>query len=157
MLETSWQVCWGKLELNSAGHRPSRTKFGHPCFKQSNILNGLYFCPSQPHFHSKIMYYFLGLCHYCLLMVIVIHPAPTCRTCRKLLRTFTTRTSARSASNGAAGCPPMVIFCLCRLRTYCSACLSSPPPSTSMKKKQLCECSHRIFEYPKPGKTKWMY
>ncbi len=55
MLETSWQVCWGKLELNSAGHRPSRTKFGHPCFKQSNILNGLYFCPSQPHFHSKII------------------------------------------------------------------------------------------------------
>lgn len=30
-------------------------------FKQSNILNGLNFCPSQPHFHSKIMYCFLGL------------------------------------------------------------------------------------------------
>ncbi len=31
--------------------------------KQSNILNGLYFCPSQPHFQSEIMYCFLGLCH----------------------------------------------------------------------------------------------
>ncbi len=29
--ETSRQVCWGKLELNSAGHRPSKTKFGNPC------------------------------------------------------------------------------------------------------------------------------
>ncbi len=25
--DTSRQVCWGKLELNSAGHRPSRIKF----------------------------------------------------------------------------------------------------------------------------------
>ncbi len=31
ILEASMQVCWGKLELNSAGHRPSRTEFGHPC------------------------------------------------------------------------------------------------------------------------------
>ncbi len=116
--------------------------------KQSNILNGLYFCPSQPHFQSKIMYCFLGLCHYCLLMVIVIRPAPTCRTCRKLLRTFTTRTSARSASNGAAGCPPMVIFCLCRLRTYCSACLSSPPPSSSMKKNSFVSVATEHLKIP---------
>ncbi len=26
ILETSRQVCWGKLELNSAGHWPSKTK-----------------------------------------------------------------------------------------------------------------------------------
>ncbi len=31
ILETSMQVCWGKLELNSAGHRPSRIKFDDPC------------------------------------------------------------------------------------------------------------------------------
>ncbi len=31
ILETSSQVCWGKLELNSAGHRPSRIKFDDPC------------------------------------------------------------------------------------------------------------------------------
>ncbi len=31
ILETSKQVCWGKLELNSAGHRPSRTKFSDHC------------------------------------------------------------------------------------------------------------------------------
>ncbi len=31
ILETSRQVCWGKLELNSAGHRPSRNKFKDPC------------------------------------------------------------------------------------------------------------------------------
>ncbi len=30
ILEISRQVCWGKLELNSAGHRPSRIKFGDP-------------------------------------------------------------------------------------------------------------------------------
>ncbi len=30
ILETSRQV-WGKLELNSAGHRPSRIKFDDPC------------------------------------------------------------------------------------------------------------------------------
>ncbi len=30
ILETSRQVCWGKLELNSAGHRPSRIKFDDP-------------------------------------------------------------------------------------------------------------------------------
>ncbi len=30
ILETSRQVCWGKLELNSAEHRPSRIKFGDP-------------------------------------------------------------------------------------------------------------------------------
>ncbi len=33
ILETSRQVFWGKLELNSAGHQPSRTVFGHPWFK----------------------------------------------------------------------------------------------------------------------------
>ncbi len=27
------QVCWGMLELNSAGHRPSRIKFDDPWFK----------------------------------------------------------------------------------------------------------------------------
>ncbi len=31
ILETSREVCWGKLELNSAGHRPSRIKFDDPC------------------------------------------------------------------------------------------------------------------------------
>ncbi len=36
ILETSRQVCWGKLELNSAGHRPSRTECGDPC---SSTLN----------------------------------------------------------------------------------------------------------------------
>ncbi len=30
ILETSRQVCWGKLELNSAGHRPSRNECGDP-------------------------------------------------------------------------------------------------------------------------------
>ncbi len=29
------QVCWGKLELNSAGHRPSRIKFDDPWIKQT--------------------------------------------------------------------------------------------------------------------------
>ncbi len=24
------QVCWGKLELNSAEHQPSKTEFGDP-------------------------------------------------------------------------------------------------------------------------------
>ncbi len=33
ILQTSSQVCWDKLELNSAGHRPSRIKFGDPCLK----------------------------------------------------------------------------------------------------------------------------
>ncbi len=33
-LETFRQVFWGKLELNSAGHRPSRTEFGHPALEQ---------------------------------------------------------------------------------------------------------------------------
>ncbi len=37
ILETSWQVCWGKLELNSARHRPSRTEFGHPCYRLSGL------------------------------------------------------------------------------------------------------------------------
>ncbi len=31
ILEASMQMCWSKLELNSAGHRPSRTEFGQPC------------------------------------------------------------------------------------------------------------------------------
>ncbi len=35
ILEASMQVCWGKLELNSAGHRPSRTEFDDPCFRLS--------------------------------------------------------------------------------------------------------------------------
>lgn len=83
------------------------------------------------------MYYIISHCHYCLMMVIAICAAPTCRTCRKSLRTFTMRTSARSASNGAAGCPPMVTFYLCRLRTYCFACFSPPPPSASMKEQSF--------------------
>ncbi len=29
---------WGKLELNCAGHRPSRTKFGDPCLTPSSII-----------------------------------------------------------------------------------------------------------------------
>ncbi len=33
ILQTSRQVCWGKLELNSAGHRPSRIKFDDPCYR----------------------------------------------------------------------------------------------------------------------------
>ncbi len=36
ILETSRQVCWGKLELNSAGHRPSGNECGDPC---SNVFN----------------------------------------------------------------------------------------------------------------------
>ncbi len=32
ILQTSRQVCWGKLELNYAGHRPSRIKFDDPCY-----------------------------------------------------------------------------------------------------------------------------
>lgn len=119
-------------------------------------LNGLYICPSQPHIHSKIMYFILSHCHYCLMMVIAICAAPTCRTCRKSLRTFTMRTSARNASNEAAGCPPMVTFCLCRLRTYCSACLSPPPPSTSIKKQSFVSVV-RLFEYHNTGRTKQMY
>ncbi len=35
ILETSREVCWGKLELNSAGHRSSRIKFGDPCSRRS--------------------------------------------------------------------------------------------------------------------------
>ncbi len=31
ILQTSREVCWGKLEPNSAGHRPSRIKFDDPC------------------------------------------------------------------------------------------------------------------------------
>lgn len=30
ILETYWHVCWRKFELNSAGHRSSRTEFWHP-------------------------------------------------------------------------------------------------------------------------------
>ncbi len=37
ILETSMQVCWSKLELNSAGRRPSRTEFGQPCAKLSFV------------------------------------------------------------------------------------------------------------------------
>ncbi len=37
ILETSREVCWGKLELNSTGHRPSRIKFGDPCFTDRYI------------------------------------------------------------------------------------------------------------------------
>ncbi len=45
ILGTSKQVCWSKLELNSAGHRPSRTEFGDPCSKpnlqtQNNNISG---------------------------------------------------------------------------------------------------------------------
>lgn len=55
---------------------------------------------------------------------------PTCRIYRKWPRTCTTRTSAQTASNGVEGCPPMVMFCLCLLRTYLSvSLLSAPPPS----------------------------
>ncbi len=32
ILETSQQVCWGKLLQKTAGHRPSGTEFGHPWF-----------------------------------------------------------------------------------------------------------------------------
>ncbi len=38
ILETSRQVCWGKLELNSAGHRPSRIKFDDPWSTVHNII-----------------------------------------------------------------------------------------------------------------------
>ncbi len=42
ILETSRQVCWGKLELNSAGHRPSRTEFGDLCTRDYLcILRGM--------------------------------------------------------------------------------------------------------------------
>ncbi len=34
ILETFRQVFWGKLELNSTGHQPSRTEFGHPALQQ---------------------------------------------------------------------------------------------------------------------------
>ncbi len=34
ILETFRQVFWGKLELNSAGHRPSRTEFRDPALEQ---------------------------------------------------------------------------------------------------------------------------
>ncbi len=37
ILETSRQVCWGKLELISAGHRPSRTECGDPCYRWSAL------------------------------------------------------------------------------------------------------------------------
>ncbi len=37
ILQTSSQVCWDKLELNSAGHRPSRIKFGDPWFKLCHL------------------------------------------------------------------------------------------------------------------------
>ncbi len=36
ILETSRQVCRGKLELNAAGHRPSRSKFGDPWSTANN-------------------------------------------------------------------------------------------------------------------------
>ncbi len=39
ILETSRQVCWGKLELNSAGHRPSRIKF---VYIYIYFFNGIY-------------------------------------------------------------------------------------------------------------------
>ncbi len=39
ILEASMQVCWGKLELNTAGHRPSRTEFGQPCPNLYAIVN----------------------------------------------------------------------------------------------------------------------
>ncbi len=35
------QVCWGKLELNSAGHRPSRIKFDDPWFIFLLYIQGL--------------------------------------------------------------------------------------------------------------------
>ncbi len=37
MLETSRQVCWGKLELYSAGHWLFRTEFGDPWFNRYDM------------------------------------------------------------------------------------------------------------------------
>lgn len=56
---------------------------------------------------------------------------PTCRTCRKWPRTSTTRTFDRNVSSGAAGCPPMVTFCLSLLRTYFCLLASLHLPHTN--------------------------
>ncbi len=53
IVETFRQVCWGKLELNSAGHRPSRTEFGHLALEQ--VTNSR-----------------MGTCWFFLLMLLVI-------------------------------------------------------------------------------------
>lgn len=77
---------------------------------------------------------------------------PTCRTYRKWLRTCTTRTSAQSAWSEAAGCPPTVTFCLCRLRTYCCVLYSSSPttnqqetPTETIKNHQASLYGHDLI------------
>lgn len=40
-LETFRQVRWGQLELNSAQQWPSRTEFGHLCFKINLYIRGV--------------------------------------------------------------------------------------------------------------------
>ncbi len=53
VLETSSQACRGKLELNSAGHRPSRIKFGDPCCAMYQFFwdcfQRFWDCNAEPH------------------------------------------------------------------------------------------------------------
>lgn len=86
--------------------------------------------------------------------------APTCKTCRKWPRTSTTRTSARSVWSVAAGCPPMVTFCLCLLRTYLSVCLlpvcpPAPPPTSNRKPHVYSSRALPIGQQIGGGVTRW--
>ncbi len=59
ILETSMQVCWGKLELNSAGHRPCRIKFDDPCFIAFLLNREIYSFEGKSINNNKVGNFFL--------------------------------------------------------------------------------------------------
>ncbi len=60
ILQTARQVCWGKLELNSAGHRPSRTECGDPwCNANIFKINSVW---SMPLIRAKFSPFFTLTC-----------------------------------------------------------------------------------------------
>ncbi len=73
ILEHFWQMFWGKLELNSAGHRPSRTEFGHPALEQIT---------------SSRMGTYLFILHVCCLLFVIFSigsPESDCYTIIQIL------------------------------------------------------------------------
>jgi len=52
ILETSRQVCWGKLELNSAGNRPSRIKSDDPWTKTIPVFPIYWFICGLPQYQN---------------------------------------------------------------------------------------------------------
>ncbi len=68
ILETSRQVCWGKLELNSAGHRPSRIKFDDPCstLKENGLLPFM-----LPSFFWLLLRLFIQIIQICIFNIVM--------------------------------------------------------------------------------------